>query len=154
MGKLNDVLELWQPGKFFIDSFIIFMNLLLKRENLKPSRFVKRDAQVWLACILGGVFPILPKWIPPSLEHFRTYSDASWKLVHSPGVGMLIPAQLGRSPKVGAWEFPKGFLNSVDEKGAKCFRLVCIFESRRVGGLLGRKVDWVSRPSASLDEGS
>ena len=136
VGKLNDVLQLWQPGKFFIDSFIIFMNLLLERKNLKPSRFVKRDAQVWLSCILEGVFPILPKWVPPPLEHFRTYSDASWKLVHSPGVGMLIPAQFGRSPKVGAWEFPKGFLNSVDEKGAKCFRKTACLEALGMLGVL------------------
>ena len=84
---------------------------------------------MWLACIEGGVFPILPKWAPPPLEHLRTYSDAAGELLHSPGVGMLIPAQFGEGPRVGAWEFPKGFLNSVDEKGAKCFRKTTCLEA-------------------------
>ena len=129
VGKLNDVKQLWRPGKWFIDTFISFMNLLLEGRKCHPNTRVKRDAHVWLACIEEGVFPILPDWSPPPLEHIRTYSDAASELLHSPGVGLLIPAQLGKRPRASAWEFPKGFLISVDEKGSKCYRKTTCLEA-------------------------
>ena len=120
VGKLNDIKQLWQPGKFFMDSFIRFMFILQKRKGCYPTRAVIRDAKVWLAILGDGMLPVLPDWTPPPLEHYKTYSDASGEFINSPGIGILIPAQQGNGPRVGAWEFPRGFLNSVDEKGATC----------------------------------
>ena len=129
VGKLNDIKQLWQPGKFFMESFIRFLLMLQIREGCFPTGAVLRDAKVWLAILLKGGFPVLPDWTPPPLEHFKTYSDASGEFINSPGIGMLIPEQFGYGPRVGAWEFPRGFLNCVDEIGAKCCQKTTCLEA-------------------------
>ena len=129
VGKLEDVMQLWRPGRFFIDSFLKFKNSLMDKKAGFPSRTVKRDGRVWLACLEVGEFPILAQKVEPPPEHLRTYSDASGEIRNSPGIGLLIPAQMGHSPRVAAWEFPAGFLNTVDEKGAKCYAKTCCLES-------------------------
>ena len=86
-----------------------------------PNRRVVRDAEVWMAVLNKGDLPIFNPPYGPTLMHFTTYSDASGKILDSPGVGMLIPSQFGLLPRVAAWEFPTGFMNSVDERGKKCF---------------------------------
>ena len=121
VGRLEDVMHLWRPGRFFMDSFLKFQNIAMLKDGCYPSRLVKRDGKVWLACLEEGVFPILPPKSEPPLEHFVTYSDASGEIQRTPGIGLLIPAQMGCAPRVAAWEFPTGFLASIDERGVKCY---------------------------------
>ena len=121
LGKLIHFYQLWSPGKFFTDSFIKATNLArLRGVGLVTSR-VKRDASIWIAALEMKTLPILqPKSAPP-LSHFKSYSDASGDIMFNPGVGLLIPAQFGYGPRVASWEFPRGFLDSVDEEGHKAW---------------------------------
>ena len=47
----------------------------------------------------------------------------------SPSVGLLVPAQFGFQPRVASWEFPRQFLNSVDEKGCKALHKTTCLEA-------------------------
>lgn len=127
-GKLEDLCKLWLPGRFFIDSFL---NAVKKARSgpWVPCRRVKRDAKIWLAMLGAGKLPILQPIQSPPLEHIVTYSDAAGELLDTPGVGLLIPSQLGCTPRAAAWEFPMGFLNSEDENGKKCFKKTCSLEA-------------------------
>ena len=121
-GKLSDFYQLWPPGKFFINSFIKHVQLAETRAEVRPERKVLRDAKVWLAVLEGGELPIFSRISGPPIMHFETYSDASGEILDTPSIGMLVPAQFGLKPRVASWEFPKGFLVSVDDKGSTCYR--------------------------------
>ena len=84
---------------------------------------------MWLSVLEVGEWPIVPRPLDPPPMHFRTYSDASGEILDTPSTGMLIPAQFGLKPRVASWEFPKGFLDSVDEKDCKCFRKTTCLET-------------------------
>ena len=77
----------------------------------------------------AGKLPILRQRSSPPLEHVVTYSDAAGEILDTPGVGLLIPAQLGHGPRAAAWEFPMRFLCTEDENGKKCFKKTCSLEA-------------------------
>ena len=135
-GKLNNLAGMWPPGNFFLDSFIFALNMARTKGSFKPNRRVKRDAMVWLAVLEKGDLPIPHDMYGPTLMHFTTFSDASGKIDDSPGIGLLIPGQFGVAPKVAAWEFPRGFLNSTDESGKKCFNKTTCLEAIGVVSIL------------------
>ena len=84
-----------------------------------PCRKVKRDAKIWLTILKVERLPILLPMSNPPLERMVTYSDAVGEILDTPGVGLLIPAQLGCKPRVAAWDFPTEFLDCVDEEAKK-----------------------------------
>ena len=84
----------------------------------------------------NGVLPILPPKSDPPLEHFVTFSDASGEIKGTPGIGILVPAQLGNPPRVAAWEYPIGFLDLTDERGVKCYGKTCCLEALGLVGVL------------------
>ena len=119
-GRLNYICQLWPPGNFFMDSFLKALERAKIRGRILPNKRLLRDARVWFAVIKKGDLPIFRAPYGAAFMHIETFSDASGEILDSPGIGILIPSQFGWSPRVAAWEFPKGFLNSVDEKGKKC----------------------------------
>lgn len=116
-GKLIDFYQLWPAGKFFIDSFL---QMVHSHPTQKRRRLARRDAKVWIAVLEYGELPILPPPGCPPPDHIQSFSDASGDLWDTPSVGILIPAQYGRKPRVASWEFPRGFLVSLDESGVMC----------------------------------
>ena len=134
LGKLTNMYQLWRPGKLFIDSFIKVVELSRSRGMCKPNRCVRRDAKVWLAALEVGDLPILPPITPPPPAHFQTFSDASGDILDTPSVGILIPAQFGCKPRAVSWEFPRLFLNSVDELGRRGYHKTTCLEAV---GMLG-----------------
>ena len=128
-GKLTDFYQLWPAGKFFIDSFLKQEQLAETKALTKPVRAVIRDAKVWLSVLEGAELPIPTSIVGPPPMHFRTFSDASGEFLDTPSIGILVPAQFGLGPRVASWQFPRGFLDSVDEKGCKCFRKTTCLEA-------------------------
>ena len=49
--------------------------------------------------------------------------------MNTPSVGLMVPSQFGCQPRVASWEFPRQFLNSVDEKGSKAFHKTTCLEA-------------------------
>ena len=135
-GKLQYLTGLWPPGKFFLDPFINTVNLARVRGQIKPNKRLIRDAKVWLAVMEKGDLPIPHEYYGPAIGHFVTFSDAAGKIDDTPGIGLLIPCQFGFSPRVAAWEFPRGFLVSVDEFGKKCFNKTTCLEAIGVVSVL------------------
>ena len=116
-GKLIDFYQLWPTGKFFIDSFL---KMTHTQPTQKKKRLVRRDARVWITVLEQGDLPIVSPPAGPPPDHYVTLSDASGDPWDTPGLGILIPAQQGNRPRVAAWEFPRGFLTSLDESGVLC----------------------------------
>ena len=135
-GKLQHLSGLWPPGKFFLDSFINAVNIARIRGRVKPNKRLIRDAKVWLAVIEKGDLPVPHEYYGPAIVHYVTYSDAAGKIDDTPGIGLLIPSQFGFLPRVAAWEFPRGFLDSVDEFGKKCFNKTTCLEAIGVVSIL------------------
>ena len=135
-GKLQHLAGMWPPGKFFLDSFINAMNVARIRLSFIRSKKVIRDAMVWLAVMEKGNLPIPKEQYGPTLMHFTSFSDASGRIDDTPGVGLLIPSQFGEAPRVAAWEFPRGFLNSCDEMGKKCYCKTTCLEAIGVVSIL------------------
>ena len=95
----------------------------------RPSRAVIRDSKIWLSVLEGGSLPIVRRPSGPPPMHFLTFSHASGEFLDTPSVGILIPAQYGCGPRVASWEFPRGFLDTVDEEGKKCHRKTTTLEA-------------------------
>ena len=128
-GKLTDLYQLWPPGKFFINNLMKHVQLAETVEKLRPNRAAVRDARVWLSVLEVGEWPIFPMSLDPPPMHFRTFSDASGEILDTPSIGILIPTQFGLKSRVASWEFPRGLLDSVDEKDCKCFRKTTCLET-------------------------
>ena len=128
IGKLENLSTLWLPGKFFLDWFLSSVKKARSGHRI-PCNRVKRDAKIWVAMLKAGKLPILRQRSSPPLEHVVTYSDAAGEILDTPGVGLLIPAQLGHGPRAAAWEFPMRFLYTEDENGKKCFKKTCSLEA-------------------------
>ena len=126
-GKLNNLCELWRPGRLFMDSFYRCMEFSRKRGKSWPIKAAKRDARVWLAVLEVRELPVLSIKRCPLPDHILSFSDASGEFLDSPGIGIFIPAQYGEEPRAAAWSFPVGFLNCVDEKGCRvCNKTTCL----------------------------
>ena len=135
-GKLNNLCEMWPPGKWFMDSFYKRMEYSKKWGKSHP-RAAKRDAKVWLSVLEARELPVLPRRVCPRPDHILSYSDASGEFLDTPGIGILIPAQYGEKPRVAAWSFPIGFLDCIDEKGAKaCNKTTCLEAVGMLSGIL------------------
>ena len=128
-GKLVDFYQLWPPGRFFIESVLRHVKLADEKSIVFPGRSVQRDVRVWLAVLENGKLPLVPLVTDPPPTHYQTYSDASGEILDTPSIGILIPAQFGQEPRVASWEFPRGFLDSKDEEGSKCFRKTTCLET-------------------------
>ena len=101
-GKLDNLCELWPPGRLFMDNFYRCLNLSKLKGKSYPSRGTKRDAKIWLAVVEAGNLPVLPRRLSALPDYIETFSDASGEILDTPGIGMLIPAQFGEEAKVAA----------------------------------------------------
>ena len=130
-GKLIDLYQLWPTGKIFIDVFIHAEDLVKTNIGIE---LLKREALIWIGCLESMPHPIVPEIGAPSLDHLKSFSDASGQLNESPSVGILIPAQYGMSPKVASWELPRIGLIKADERGVKLYHKTTTLE---LVGMLG-----------------
>ena len=136
-GKLNNLCELWPPGRLFMDSFYRCLDLSRGKGGCFPNKSVKRDAKIWLSTVEARDLRVLPMKRGPLPDYILCFSDASGKILDTPGIGILIPAQHGKKARVAAWSYPFGFLSCVDEKGAKCYnKTTCLENIGMLSGLM------------------